>query len=53
MKIRNLLTTMTLTAALLLTAGKGWGQENISNGVTITEGFDAIGTSATATLPTS
>ena len=26
MKIRNLLTTMTLTAALLLTAGKGWGQ---------------------------
>ncbi len=26
MKIKNLLTTLTLTAALLLTAGKGWGQ---------------------------
>ena len=43
----------TVLAFLLVGVGKvGWGQVNISPGSTITQNFDGIGTSATATLPT-
>ena len=36
---------------LILFYGKGYGQVNISAGNTITQNFDGIGSTATATLP--
>jgi len=52
MKIKNLLTTMALTAVFLIAGKVGWGQINISVGSTVSENFDGIGTTATATTPT-
>lgn len=37
---------------VVFTTNWGWGQINITAGTTITENFDGIGTTATATLPT-
>jgi len=51
MKNRTLLKSL-LLAGMLFTATSLFSQVNISAGSTVTQNFDGLGTSATATLPT-
>lgn len=51
MRLKHLLFTFALTTIFLIAGKVGWGQVNISESTTISENFDGIGSSATATLP--